>query len=48
VQPNERNIFDQRWIEMKIVEKCGARLLRKTLKEMETYAELRADRTLWV
>ena len=40
VQPNERNIFDQRLIAAKLWEKHGVRVVRATLKEIHDGAEI--------
>ncbi|KAI9245110.1 glutathione synthase [Phascolomyces articulosus] len=40
VQPGERNVFDQRWIEYNLLESHGIRLLRRTLEEIEDRGEL--------
>lgn len=40
VQPNERNAFDQRWIEYNLFEKHGVKLIRKTLAEIQQEATL--------
>jgi len=40
VQPNERNAFDQRWIEYNLFEKHGIKLIRKSLTEIQQEATL--------
>ncbi|KAJ3415197.1 hypothetical protein HDV05_005337 [Chytridiales sp. JEL 0842] len=40
VQPGERNIFDQRWIENTLFEKHGIPLVRKSLKELMEQSRL--------
>ncbi|KAG4084574.1 glutathione synthase [Neocallimastix lanati (nom. inval.)] len=40
VQPNERNAFDQRWIEYNLFEKHGLKLIRKSLAEIQEEAIL--------
>ncbi|KAJ8326408.1 Glutathione synthetase [Batrachochytrium dendrobatidis] len=40
VQPNEFNIFDQRWIEYTLRNNYGVRLMRKTLTEMDAQSRL--------
>jgi len=40
VQPNERNAFDQRWIEYNLFEKHGVKLIRKSLAEIQQEATL--------
>lgn len=45
VQPNERNIFDQRWIEYKVFDR-GVKMIRKTLKEIKEQATLLPDKSL--
>ncbi|CAG8514581.1 7597_t:CDS:10 [Ambispora gerdemannii] len=34
IQPNERNAFDQRWIEYKLLENYNVQMIRKTLTEI--------------
>ncbi len=48
VQPNERNMYDQRWIEFNLFERHGIKLLRKTLAEMHTESVLNADQGLFI
>ncbi|KAI9566226.1 glutathione synthase [Boletus coccyginus] len=40
VQPNERNVFDQRWLEYELLEKHAIRVVRQTLLELATTASL--------
>eukprot|EP00128_Syssomonas_multiformis_P015516 Colp12_sorted_trinity150504_noHs@19078 len=40
VQPNERNAFDQRWLEFALFERHGVVLLRRTLLELAERASL--------
>jgi len=46
VQPDERNMFDQRHIARHIFEKHGTRSVRATLSEINSEGELQADGTL--
>ena len=46
VQPDERNMFDQRHIARHVFEKHGARSVRATLSEINSEGELQADGTL--
>ena len=46
VQPDERNMFDQRHIARHIFEKHGARSVRATLSEINSEGELQVDGTL--
>ncbi|OZJ05784.1 hypothetical protein BZG36_01294 [Bifiguratus adelaidae] len=48
VQPNERNVFDQRWLEYTLLESHGIRSVRKTLLEVSQRATLGNDRTLFI
>ncbi|KAI9566240.1 Pre-ATP-grasp domain-containing protein [Boletus coccyginus] len=49
VQPNERNVFDQRWLECDLLEKYTIRVVRKTLLELATTASLSGpSRTLFL
>ncbi|CAM0135686.1 unnamed protein product [Umbelopsis sp. WA50703] len=45
IQPGERNAFDQRSIEYRLLEKYNVRLIRRTLKEIEERGELDKDRS---
>ncbi|KAL7752216.1 Glutathione synthetase [Sorochytrium milnesiophthora] len=40
VQPNERNAFDQRWLEYTLLDKHGVTLIRKTLADFHNDARL--------
>ncbi|KAG9308820.1 glutathione synthase [Chiua virens] len=40
VQPNERNVFDQRWLEYELLERHSIRVVRQTLLELSTTASL--------
>ncbi|KAF9220257.1 glutathione synthase [Gyrodon lividus] len=40
VQPNERNVFDQRWIEYELLEKHSIRVVRQTFTELSSSAKL--------
>ncbi|KAG1727093.1 uncharacterized protein EDB91DRAFT_1135652 [Suillus paluster] len=40
VQPNERNVFDQRWLEYELLEKHQIHIIRQTLSELATSASL--------
>ncbi|KAF8550546.1 glutathione synthase [Imleria badia] len=40
VQPNERNVFDQRWLDYALLEKHSIRVVRQTLLELATTASL--------
>ena len=42
-QPNERNAFDQRWIEYELWEKHGVKTLRRSLGEMKQQGELKGN-----
>ncbi|KAH8109754.1 glutathione synthase [Phellopilus nigrolimitatus] len=48
VQPGERNVFDQRWLEYELLEKHAIRVVRQTFAELRTSAALAPDRTLTV
>ncbi|KAL2918766.1 Glutathione synthetase [Polyrhizophydium stewartii] len=39
VQPGEHNVYDQRWIEYKLFDTFGAKLIRKTLAEIAAEAK---------
>ncbi|KAI6140616.1 glutathione synthase [Pisolithus tinctorius] len=43
VQPNERNVFDQRWLEYELLEKHSIRVVRQTFEELASSATLDAD-----
>ncbi|KIK13691.1 hypothetical protein PISMIDRAFT_688194 [Pisolithus microcarpus 441] len=43
VQPNERNVFDQRWLEYELLEKHSIRVVRQTFEELATSAALDPD-----
>ncbi|KAJ1552758.1 hypothetical protein HK405_010136, partial [Cladochytrium tenue] len=43
VQPGERNRFDQRWIDMVLLEKYGVNVIRKSLAELNNEARLVGD-----
>ncbi|KAF9241336.1 glutathione synthase [Melanogaster broomeanus] len=40
VQPNERNVFDQRWLEYELLEKHSIRVVRQTFVELSSSATL--------
>ncbi|KAG0698823.1 glutathione synthase [Suillus ampliporus] len=40
VQPNERNVFDQRWLEYELLEKHQIHVIRQTLSDLATTASL--------
>ncbi|KAG8778161.1 hypothetical protein FRC12_025134 [Ceratobasidium sp. 428] len=40
VQPNERNVFDQRWLEYDLLERHGVSVIRQTLEELAANASL--------
>ncbi|KAH9946065.1 glutathione synthase [Epithele typhae] len=40
VQAGERNVFDQRWLEYELLEKHSLRVIRQTLDELATSAEV--------
>ncbi|KAG8863427.1 hypothetical protein FRC20_010747 [Serendipita sp. 405] len=40
VQPNERNVFDQRFLEYELLERHGIHVIRRTFDELETQAVL--------
>ncbi|KAJ3299205.1 hypothetical protein HK104_009738 [Borealophlyctis nickersoniae] len=49
VQPGERNVFDQRWIEYMLFQNHGIRLIRKSLAELEREGRLEGgDRKLFI
>ncbi|KAK9766737.1 Glutathione synthetase [Basidiobolus ranarum] len=48
VQPNERNIFDQRWIEYNLLNNHGVRVVRKTLAEVAEQVTLDDNRNLLI
>ncbi|KAF9266218.1 glutathione synthase [Marasmius fiardii PR-910] len=41
VQPNERNVFDQRWLEFELLERHNIKIIRRTLDELA--ADARVD-----
>ena len=43
VQPNERNIFDQRHLEYELLQTHGIRVIRRTFDELEEYSRLSDD-----
>jgi len=45
VQPNERNVFDQRFLEYELLHRHNIRVVRRTLGELETHARLEDGRT---
>ncbi|KAF8835933.1 glutathione synthase [Paxillus ammoniavirescens] len=40
VQPNERNVFDQRWLEYELLENHSVRVIRQTFAELSSSAKL--------
>ncbi|KAG8771644.1 hypothetical protein FRC12_003487 [Ceratobasidium sp. 428] len=40
VQPNERNVFDQRWLEYDLLERHGVSVIRQTMEELTASASL--------
>ncbi|KAG8738201.1 hypothetical protein FRC10_007137 [Ceratobasidium sp. 414] len=40
VQPNERNVFDQRWLEYDLLERHGILVIRQTIEQLSTNASL--------
>ncbi|QRW19927.1 glutathione synthase, ATP-binding domain protein [Rhizoctonia solani] len=48
VQPNERNMFDQRWLEYEILDKYGIHVIRHTLETLSLCATLDKDSSLLV
>ncbi|CAE7067950.1 unnamed protein product [Rhizoctonia solani] len=48
VQPNERNMFDQRWLEYELLDKYGIHVIRHTLEALSTYATLDGSSNLLV
>ena len=48
VQPDERNSFDQRWLEFALWETHGIKLLRRSLAAINASAEFRSDRAMVV
>ncbi|KAH7885005.1 glutathione synthase [Phlebopus sp. FC_14] len=40
VQPNERNVFDQRWLEYELLDKHAIRVIRQTFDELASSATL--------
>lgn len=43
VQPNERNVFDQQWLEYELLEKHSIRVVRQTFEELAASAALDPD-----
>ncbi|CUA75290.1 glutathione synthase [Rhizoctonia solani] len=48
VQPNERNMFDQRWLEYELLDKYGVHVIRHTLETLSTCATLENGSNLLV
>ncbi|CAE6455933.1 unnamed protein product [Rhizoctonia solani] len=48
VQPNERNMFDQRWLEYELLEQYGIHVIRHTLETLSACATLDDDSNLLV
>ncbi|KAJ3358378.1 hypothetical protein GGF32_000480 [Allomyces javanicus] len=48
VQPGERNAFDQRWLEYELIDSFGIKLVRRTLAELHSGAQLDKDRRLFI
>ncbi|KAH8825824.1 glutathione synthase [Flagelloscypha sp. PMI_526] len=46
VQPNERNVFDQLWLEYELMESHGIKIHRRTLTELASSASLHASGAL--
>ncbi|QRV92085.1 glutathione synthase, ATP-binding domain protein [Ceratobasidium sp. AG-Ba] len=46
VQPNERNVFDQRWLEYDLMERHGILVIRQTMTELAASASLDRDSNL--
>ena len=43
IQPNERNVFDQRFLEYELLQTHGIRAVRRTFEELETQSYLAED-----
>jgi glutathione synthase len=43
IQPSERNVFDQRWIEYTLQERHGISLMRLSLEDIYSRAKLSPD-----
>jgi glutathione synthase len=48
VQPEENNIFDQRWIEQELCNKFGVKMIRATLASIKDIATLTTDKRLLI
>jgi glutathione synthase len=48
VQPGERNVFDQRYLEYELLERYGTRVIRLTLSQLSKHASLSSDNTLLI
>ncbi|KAG9124135.1 hypothetical protein FRC07_012705 [Ceratobasidium sp. 392] len=48
VQPNERNVFDQRWLEYDLLERHGIHVIRQTMEQLSTSASLDENSNLIV
>ncbi|KEP51202.1 eukaryotic glutathione synthase, ATP-binding domain protein [Rhizoctonia solani 123E] len=48
VQPNERNMFDQRWLEYELLDRYGIHVIRHTLETLSTCATLDDSSNLFV